>query len=138
MGENIPTLVPAGQLRYIWWKTAAGGRTLSNFWITDLRHFLDEKGGIAPPKGPARRMAEYFSAIVAMITEMDENLFEQSQVRCRRRPGRKPCPGIIEGYVHPEPDDILWWCPECGDKGSISNWQGTLWDRFDDPDEPGN
>jgi RNA polymerase subunit RPABC4/transcription elongation factor Spt4 len=28
----------------------------------------------------------------------------------------------------PEGDDILWQCPVCGDQGSISNWQSTLWD----------
>ena len=32
---------------------------MGNTWIVDLTHFLDEKGTIAPPKGPARQLAEY-------------------------------------------------------------------------------
>jgi len=34
-------------------------------YITDLSHFLDEKGAIAPKSGPARRFAEFLADVVA-------------------------------------------------------------------------
>ena len=32
----------------------------------------------------------------------------------------------------PETDAIVWWCPACGENGTIRNWKGTLWDRAND------
>jgi hypothetical protein len=36
------------------------------------------------------------------------------RVRCRRRPGRKPCGGYIEVDLDPDTDDIVWWCATNG------------------------
>ena len=101
---------------------------MGDTWYTNLTHFLDEDGRIAPTKGPGRRLAEHFVAIVAMISHPAIVPPAEYTVRCRRRPGRKPCPGIIEADLDPETDDIMWWCPVCGDNGYITNWKGTIWD----------
>jgi hypothetical protein len=101
---------------------------LSDTWITDLTHFLDEKGRIAPERGPARRMAEFLTSIVAMVSRPELVIPQEYRVRCRRRPGRKPCPGIIKADLDPETEDVDWWCPVCGDNGYIRNWKGTAWD----------
>jgi hypothetical protein len=37
---------------------------MTGTWVTDLTHFLDEEGDIGPISGPARRLAEFFAAIV--------------------------------------------------------------------------
>jgi hypothetical protein len=96
--------------------------------ITNLRHFLDERGCIAPTQGRARRLAEFLTSIVAAETH---NLDEPSlPIRCRRRPGRKPCPGILQthfGGEFEEPE-IFWKCSVCGDWGVITHWQDTFWD----------
>ena len=97
-------------------------------WITDLTHFLDEDGNLADIPGPAFRLAEYFTAMVAMASHPDPDIPSSFRVRCRRRPGRKPCAGLIEWDLDFETEDILWWCPVCGDNGSITNWKGSLWD----------
>lgn len=100
-------------------------------WVVDLRHFLAPSGAIAELPGPARRLAEYFASIVVDATS---NLDEPPSVRCRRRPGRRPCPGVLMAYPSPEePEVIEWHCPECGDYGVIRGWEGTLWDGFADP-----
>jgi hypothetical protein len=100
--------------------------------ITNLTHFLDERGRIAPPGGPARRLAEFLAHIVATMThDLDEPL---APIRCRRRPGRKPCPGILEAHFGAN-DEIFWQCPNCRDHGVITNWQNTFWDLLHVPQE---
>jgi hypothetical protein len=54
-------------------------------------------------------------------------------VRCRRRPERRRCSGIIFSMPSVEHDDaIVWYCPVSGDNGLIRGWQDTLWDGFAD------
>ena len=100
-------------------------------WYTNLKILLDEDGSIAAPKGPARKLAEYITAIVAMASRPESIPLSEYQVRCRRRPGRKPCTGIIEANFDPEGERIVWRCPVCEDKGYISDWQGSMWDLSD-------
>ncbi len=101
---------------------------MANTWITDIRHFLDS-GHLAPSlPAPARKLAEYFGAIVVAVTSDDVGAPESSGVRCRRRPKRQSCPGEIRALVDPLEDAIHWCCPTCGDNGVIRGWNGTLWD----------
>jgi hypothetical protein len=77
---------------------------------------------------PARRLAEYFASIVVDATT---NLDDPPSVRCRRRPGRRPCPGIVYSVPSLENHEAIeWHCPVCGDHGVIRGWEGTLWDGF--------
>ena len=101
---------------------------MADTWITNLTHFLDENGFIAPMPGPALRLAEYLTNIVADASTYDHEPTRHTVVHCRRRPGRKPCTGIIETGFTVDDDEILWECPACGDNGRISNWQGSPWD----------
>ena len=94
---------------------------MGDTWIVSLEHFLDKNGAIIPFKGPARKLAEHMVAIVAMATMPEIIASQEYRVRCRRRPGRKPCTGIIEANLDAEGESIIWRCPICEDKGSISN-----------------
>lgn len=77
-----------------------------------------------PPR--ARLLAEYFASIVVDATT---NIDDPPRVRCRRRPGRRRCGGMIISYPSgDERDTIHWHCPVCYDNGIISGWQNTLWD----------
>lgn len=100
---------------------------MGDTWICHLTDFLDERGGIGPPSGPARRLAEHFGAIVAAASRLPRRTVATTSVACRRRPGRRPCPGRIQAVVTEE-SPIRWQCPACGDNGLISSWEGTLWD----------
>jgi hypothetical protein len=100
--------------------------------ITDLTHFLTDAGAIAPMPGPARRLAEFLGRVVADATTPTSMQSFEAGVKCTRRPGRKPCPGVIETDIDPKTNTIEWWCPECGENGYIRNWAGTLWDRAQD------
>jgi len=103
---------------------------MGNTYIVDLRHYLTPSGAMAELPGPARILAEYFASIVFDATT---NLDEAPSVRCRRRPGRQRCAGIVMSYPSPEEDDrIDWYCPVCNDNGIIRGWRGTLWDGLSD------
>jgi hypothetical protein len=97
-------------------------------FVTDLTHFLTEEGAIAPMPGPARRLAEFLGNVVIDATTLRTEQDVGERVKCRRRPGRKPCPGEIETDFELDTDTIVWWCPVCGENGYIRNWKGTLWD----------
>jgi hypothetical protein len=103
---------------------------VTDTYVTDISHFLDEEGYIIPESGTALRFAEYLTSIISMISHPPP-LPEEFKVKCRRRPNRKPCKGIIEGDTDPDTDVIIWWCPECLENGFISNWQDTIWDLSD-------
>jgi hypothetical protein len=98
--------------------------------ITNLTHFLDERGCIAPANGRARRLAEFLTHVVSTMThDLDAPL---GLIRCRRRPGRKLCPGLV-GASFGEHDEIFWECPLCHDHGVITEWQDTFWDLMHAP-----
>jgi len=104
---------------------------MSNTWVVDLRHYLTSAGAMADMPPPARRLAEYFATIVVDATT---HIDEPPSVRCRRRPQRRRCSGIVISYPSgDEHDSIYWHCPVCFDNGIISGWQGTLWDGFAEP-----
>lgn len=48
-------------------------------------------------------------------------------IECKRRPGRRPCPGLL--LVERSLDDSLFaFCPECGaDEMMVHDWHGTRW-----------
>ena len=51
-----------------------------------------------------------------------------TNVACRCRPGRRPCPGDIVADHDRITDLIRWECPSCRDGGTIGGWRGTRWD----------
>lgn len=98
-------------------------------WVTGLSHFVDDTGDFSPDlAGPGRRLAEHLGAIVAAATTTAGQGEGLRSIRCRRRPGHRACPGVIEYRLWPD-ERVTWTCPICADNGVISNWQSTAWDR---------
>ncbi|MBM4131651.1 hypothetical protein FJ250_11600 [bacterium] len=96
--------------------------------IADLDHFLDQ-GAFAPDLPPrALSLARHLAAIVAWVTHSLAVGPQLTNVACRCRPGRRPCPGDIVADHDRVSDLIYWQCPSCGDGGSIGGWRGTRWD----------
>ncbi len=101
-------------------------------WITNLSHFLAEDGSLAA--GPPGRLGAHFAGIVEAATSGRFGPPAVLEAPCRRRPGRRPCPGPIVASAAGETvggagEGILWECQACGDRGLISGWEGTAWDR---------
>jgi len=97
----------------------------SGMFVSDLRHFLDMPDD-AP--GPARKMAEQLGSIVRAATASEAGAAWASALPCRRRPGRRPCPGRIAVFRPDVPARIEWRCTSCGDEGVIRGWEGTYFD----------
>jgi hypothetical protein len=94
-------------------------------YVTDLRHFLDLPDTAA---GPARRLAEHLTTVVRAATAGHAGVAWVSALSCRRRPGRRACPGFIEVLRTDIPASIHWRCVSCGDEGVISGWEGSPFD----------
>ena len=99
---------------------------MSRSFITNMSHFLDEKGNI-PQSLPkrAKQFAENLGAIVACVTAQRSL---GTMLACWNKINRKKCSGIIDAGIELGSFNIFWHCLECGDHGSISGWENTFWD----------
>jgi len=100
---------------------------MGDTWVIDMSHFdYPEKDAYKFSK-PALKLWAYFGSIVDGTVGRPP--FKRTAgIHCRRRPKRVPCSGVIESELHPNGNELRWWCPVCGDNGRISNWEGTRWD----------
>lgn len=95
-------------------------------YITDAKHFLDDKGAIGPSKGAAKAMAEFHAAAIAYATDFDDTgVLAPKCFKCKKL--------AVEPMLAMD-EAIYWSCPHCKAEGRISNWQGTLWDLSDPGD----
>ena len=95
-------------------------------YITDARHFLDDKGAMAPLRGPAKTMADFHAGVIAYATDFDDTGVSLPRCfKCKK--------GTVEAALAQD-DAIVWHCPHCQAEGRMSNWQGTLWDLSERPD----
>lgn len=99
-------------------------------YITDLRHFLDEEGeipGIMPQ--PARELASFLALVVDAVTgcfpERRQGI--ETEITCRT-PG---CSGGIIGGLDALDEPVHWYCPACGENGTVSGWRESRWDNVD-------
>ena len=94
-------------------------------YITDVRHFLDENGAIAPRRGPAKAMADFHAAVITYATDFDDTgVLAPTCFKCKK--------SAVQTALARD-DAVVWKCPRCETEGRISNWQGTLWDLSDRP-----
>lgn len=100
--------------------------TRTSTWVVDITHFLDARGRL--PRD-ARPLMRYMTEIVALASALVPNQVRIIPLRCRRRPGRRPCEGHLHAKLEGESGGIIWECSGCGDRGLISNWQDTAWDN---------
>lgn len=97
--------------------------------ITDLTHFLDASGGLAPVKGPARTLAQFLVDVVAHVSDGSGD--GPAAPKCFK------CKKCTVTAALAMDQAVVWTCPACGAEGRISNWQGTLWDLTARPNPQG-
>jgi hypothetical protein len=87
-------------------------------YITDVNHFLDDKGAIAPLQGPARSMADFLECVIAYASDFGSTgILAVRCFKCKK--------GTVESAIAQD-DAIYWTCTRCEAEGRISNWRGTL------------
>jgi len=80
-------------------------------YITDARHFLDDKGAIAPLRGPAKAMADFHGGVIAYATDFDNlGVTLPRCFKCKK--------GTVEAALAQD-DAIVWHCPRCQAEGRI-------------------
>ena len=83
-------------------------------YITDLTHFLDESGAIAPIKGAARAMAQFLVDVVARATDnSDASLAAPTCFKCKKGPvtAVRAADDAVEGQP---PDHLAELTPNLG------------------------
>ena len=95
-------------------------------YITQIRHYLNEKGEI-PTTMPkeARELASFLSLVVDTITITFPSTLSTTDIRCFN----KGCFGEIKAAYNHNKGEIHWYCPECENEAIISNWEGTKFDN---------
>ena len=96
-------------------------------YISNLTHFLNEKGNI-PGEMPreAREMAGFLAMVVDITTQKRNIKLVPSTLRCFNR----GCNGLVQTALTPNHKEIHWYCPDCKEEGVISHWQKTKWDNI--------
>jgi hypothetical protein len=102
--------------------------------ISDMTHFLDDSGRIPIGLPP---IAKFLGAIVEASSAEESAQPCALPIRCRRRPGRRSCTGVIWAALDHATQSIDWRCSVCEDHGSISRWQSTPWDKRRGSELPG-
>jgi len=98
---------------------------MTDTYVTDITHYLDEYGNLAEMPGPARKLASFLVLIIDTITLDCSVVFTDTDIPCRK----KGCFGEILARFDPDSEDILWHCTNCSHNGVIRNWQNTNWDQ---------
>jgi hypothetical protein len=75
------------------------------------------------------RESEFLGAIVSASTFAPPGSDIDTALRCRKRPERKQCQGLIVVHLQENPVELRWWCPVCGDCGVINTWKGIPWKK---------
>ena len=93
---------------------------------TDLPSLLEPDGPLPPS---VIRFTEYLGSIIAGASHSPSSEWQPLKLKCRRRPGRKPCTGLIRVRMGDDsPPEIQWDCPVCRERGIIHNWRDSEWD----------
>jgi hypothetical protein len=97
--------------------------------FADMNDFLDALDPARPVSRARLKTASFLGTIVEAASYLEPGERAATCVRCRRRPGRRACPGRVVVEVSTQDAWIIWCCSECKDQGTIRNWRGTPWDR---------
>lgn len=94
----------------------------------DLEQFLDEMGAVIELTEQANQVFKFLTEIVLSVSQHIEQSVTFVDVKCNSRAEGLTCQGSIEASCINN-HMIDWHCDSCDISGTISKWQGTLWDR---------
>lgn len=87
-------------------KIATGVNEMGYTWITDMSDFdyKEEEAHRVPRQ--AKKLVEYFASIIVRTIKRLPMDGRNTGIRCRRRPGRRPCMGAIESEMQPHGNEL--------------------------------
>jgi hypothetical protein len=95
--------------------------------VVDPRHWLTKDGHLPEDDMRQRRQTLRIARLIVCGGPLPALHSRETLVECSKRPGRKPCLGLM-WVTKTDQDAIFAYCPICeGDEVLIHNWQGTLW-----------
>jgi len=95
--------------------------------IVNATHWLNEDGSLPDENPKFRRLALRMACFIEYGANLPVRHARETLVACRKRPKRKPCPGLM--WVAKWDDNrLVAFCPACGvEEFLIDNWQDTPW-----------
>lgn len=93
----------------------------------DLTRFLDEKGNVLLLTEQANIVFNFLIKIVTSVSQNIKQPLIYVDLKCSSRGFELACTGDIEASCS-SMNTIDWYCDTCEAAGTISNWQGSLWD----------
>ncbi len=99
-----------------------------------LQSTLAEDGSLLVLREKDRKLVYYWGRIAYHATNFATNIADPLPVLCRRRPGGVPCESQLFSREYGQESGsptIYWYCPRCGDEGTLTGWEGTAFDFFE-------
>ena len=93
----------------------------------NFKQFLDEKGDVIALTEQAQRVFNFLTTIILSASENIERPLINVDLNCNTRGTDLSCEGNIEASCNTL-KVIEWQCDTCEASGTISHWQGSLWD----------
>jgi len=94
----------------------------------DFRHFLDDKGHVLELTDQAKTVFNFLNKIVVSVSANIEQPLIDVELKCNTRANELSCEGNIEATCITI-GMIEWHCDTCEASGTITNWQGSMWDQ---------
>jgi hypothetical protein len=94
----------------------------------DLQQFLDDEGNELELTEQAKAVFQFLTKIVSSVSENVEQQLIYIDLKCNSRADELFCTGDIES-TGTAINIIDWHCDTCEASGTISNWQGSMWDK---------
>jgi len=94
----------------------------------DLRQFLDEQGNVVELTEQAQAVFKFLIKIVSSVSVSIDQPDINVDLNCNTRADDLSCEGSITANGSAV-DMIEWHCDCCEASGTISNWQGSIWDK---------
>ena len=95
--------------------------------VVDPWHWLEPEGSLPEDNPRLRRQVLRVARIIEYGAGLAPGEMRLTLLECQRRPGRKPCPGLLVVGKR-STGEIETGCPTCGEADTrVHNWEGTDW-----------
>jgi len=93
----------------------------------NFKHFFDEEDNELELTEQAKTVFKFLTTIVLSVSDNIEQPLIDVDLHCNSRADELSCVGGIKATCIAI-GMIEWHCDTCEASGTISNWQGSLWD----------